>query len=64
MAKCTLDERVRQCNEECEKYGRPCGWDEDEQKMRKQLLSKNGLTTCEKGLERLIIKREKSEPNT
>lgn len=35
-----------------------CGWNPSEVKRREELFIKNGLTLCDDGMERLIIKPE------
>lgn len=60
MAKCVLNNRTCSYNFTCKR----CGWNEEEVEHRERLMSDNGLTLCKDGLERLIIKREESEPNT
>jgi hypothetical protein len=52
MKICLLEEP--NCKGNC---GR-CGWNQDEAERREREIAENGLTPCEDGLERLIIKRE------
>lgn len=49
--KCLLQDP--DCKENCAR----CGWNPDEVERREIELAKNGLTTGEDGLQRLIIKR-------
>lgn len=54
---CTLNPAFRECKQQCG----GCGWNIDEQKRRKALLAKKGMTKGKDGLRRLIIKRKASE---
>jgi hypothetical protein len=49
--KCLLEERC--CDGKC--VG--CGWDSEEAERRKKEFAENGLTLCNDGLHRLVIKR-------
>lgn len=49
---CLLTAQTRQCNGDCE----GCGWSKKEADRRKELFDKRGLTYCEDGLRKLIIK--------
>ena len=49
--KCLLEEPA--CDGKCA----GCGWDPEEAERRKKELAEKGLTLCEDGLRRLIIKR-------
>ncbi len=51
---CLLAEPV--CEGNCGK----CGWDKETDEERKKQLAKQGLTLCEDGLRRLVVKREEA----
>lgn len=45
------------CKRDCAR----CGWNPEEAERRKIELRKNGLTLCNDGLHRMIVKRKESE---